>query len=895
MMQAAEMAPQPRARWLLIEARNQRGWSQQEMADLIGTTHVNVSRWERGITRPTPYFRRKLCTLFGKSEQELDLTPMPADTPIPPVAPIATHPSGNAVYDPSIPAPLPMHLVGRDAALERVKARLFAGGSVALSALNGLPGIGKTALSITLAHDPVIRERFRDGVLWAALGPQPDIAGQWSRWGKLLGMPDSEMAALSGSDAWARALRLAIGPRALLLVIDDAWSLEDALACKVGGPNCAHLVTTRFPGLAAYMAFGGAMTLQELSEDEGYELLCQLAPGVVEPEEQMARDLVRAVGGLPLALTLIGNYLRKQAYSGPARRVRAALEHLSRAEARLALSEPQTPAESHASLAPDISLSLQSVIDVSSQQLSQDTLAALYALSVFPPKPASFSEEAALAVAACPLQTLDALLDAGLLESTAAGRYTLHQVIADYARLCLDADAAQAAHARLIACMVDYVEAHRKDYELLEVENSAIHAALEAAYQPGSASDGGPGQPQGIAPTRGDKEPGQPQGIAPTLNRWESQLVRLAAAFAPFLLSRGIYQTAQQHMQRALEAARAINDARGMATALLYLGEIAQKQGDYTRAEASLQEGLTIARGDRDDERISALLTNLGWVSLKRGEYMRAETYLQEGLTIARRLDNRERIAAVLEMLGSVSGSRGDYAQSEAYLQEGLALAREHADRERMCTILINLGVTEGEQGKHAQAEQYFEEGLILAKEIGHREWICALLSNLGEAAEAQEHHAQAEKHFQEGLVLARQLGHREWACALLSNLGLAAGKQGNYSHAQEYFQEGLVLAYQIAIPQLTSNILYAYGNFCLDAHQIETSENIFRQMLSVIPEENEDLISLANYGLARIAYIRGNRSDAEKLGKQSVKILEGMGNREAEEVKRWLEAIATK
>src|SRR5258708_14610193 len=57
----------------LTEARNARGWSQVEVAESIGTTYVNVSRWERGITRPAPYFRKKLCGLFGKTEQELDL------------------------------------------------------------------------------------------------------------------------------------------------------------------------------------------------------------------------------------------------------------------------------------------------------------------------------------------------------------------------------------------------------------------------------------------------------------------------------------------------------------------------------------------------------------------------------------------------------------------------------------------------------------------------------------------------------------------------------------------------------------------------------------------------------------------------------------------------------
>ena len=44
-----------------------------------------------------------------------------------------------------------------------------------------------------------------------------------------------------------------------------------------------------------------------------------------------------------------------------------------------------------------------------------------------------FAEEAALAVSQAPVEALDVLFDAGLLESSGAGRYTLHQTIADYA------------------------------------------------------------------------------------------------------------------------------------------------------------------------------------------------------------------------------------------------------------------------------------------------------------------------------------------------------------------------------------------------------------------------------------------------------------------------------
>jgi len=61
---------------LIQEARLARGWTQQEVANRVGTTVVNVSRWERGVTSPNPYFRQKLCALFEKDAEELGLFTM---------------------------------------------------------------------------------------------------------------------------------------------------------------------------------------------------------------------------------------------------------------------------------------------------------------------------------------------------------------------------------------------------------------------------------------------------------------------------------------------------------------------------------------------------------------------------------------------------------------------------------------------------------------------------------------------------------------------------------------------------------------------------------------------------------------------------------------------------
>src|SRR6266567_3705964 len=53
--------------------RMQRGWSQARVAELIGTDAGNVSRWERGRSLPSPYFRERLCHLYEKKAQELGL------------------------------------------------------------------------------------------------------------------------------------------------------------------------------------------------------------------------------------------------------------------------------------------------------------------------------------------------------------------------------------------------------------------------------------------------------------------------------------------------------------------------------------------------------------------------------------------------------------------------------------------------------------------------------------------------------------------------------------------------------------------------------------------------------------------------------------------------------
>ncbi len=147
---------------------------------------------------------------------------------------------------------------------------------MALTALNGLPGVGKTALATELSHDADVRTHFYDGVLWASLGPHPHILGQLNAGVHCCCVSPRELPDPS-NEVWSMAIRSAIGLRRFLLVIDDVWNIEDALVCKVGGPNCAYLVTTRFPQIALHFAGNGATVVHELSEDDSVALLARLS------------------------------------------------------------------------------------------------------------------------------------------------------------------------------------------------------------------------------------------------------------------------------------------------------------------------------------------------------------------------------------------------------------------------------------------------------------------------------------------------------------------------------------------------------------------------------------------------------------------------------------------
>src|SRR6266481_9882034 len=141
---------------LLRAAREKRGWTQAEVAEKIGTTSVNVSRWENGITFPSRFYRQKLGTLFGISASELGLTRESGEQDIPGAA--------AAVFLFNEPLPAPGELYARQRERKTLLSRTIRKASTSIV---GPRRIGKTWLMhyLRLVAPEQLGSRFRIGYL----------------------------------------------------------------------------------------------------------------------------------------------------------------------------------------------------------------------------------------------------------------------------------------------------------------------------------------------------------------------------------------------------------------------------------------------------------------------------------------------------------------------------------------------------------------------------------------------------------------------------------------------------------------------------------------------------------------------------------------------------------
>jgi nucleoside phosphorylase len=350
-----------------------------------------------------------------------------------PAAPQAPRPQGSA-------PPSPKLLIGREDDLRELKQRLDTGAAAnvqVLTAMRGWPGVGKTTLASALAHDPDLRAQFPDGVLWAALGPNPSVYAELVAWCQALGLP--QLGPARSVEELSAQLAAVLRDKRALLIVDDVWDVRDVEPFRVGGRGCAMLITTRLSEIARDIAPTAEQVyvLGVLKPEQALDLLRQLAPTVVAEHPQTCRELVADLEGLPLAIQVAGRLLHAERSSGFS--VVALLRDI-REGARLI--EEKAPAD-RSEVARDTWPTVGALLEKSTDLLDDHLFGCFATLGVFAPKPATFDAPALehMWEVDDPRGEIRALVDYGLLEPLDDGRYWLHALLVAHARSLLSEDA----------------------------------------------------------------------------------------------------------------------------------------------------------------------------------------------------------------------------------------------------------------------------------------------------------------------------------------------------------------------------------------------------------------------------------------------------------------------
>ena len=205
---------------------------------------------------------------------------------------------------------LPDNFVERPEILARLRDALFEDArhrNIALTALEGMGGIGKTVLAAALCHDEVVRDAYPDGIFWFTIGRESRRRFD-ERMEAVPGLKQL-LGPYEGEEACIAQYRNALRDKAALIVLDDVWHAGDIEPFRTESPRSRLLVTTRDAAIAP--AFGArAFTVELPTGAEAREVLARWAGLAAEALPPQAEDAIGECKNLPLALAMIGIHLR---------------------------------------------------------------------------------------------------------------------------------------------------------------------------------------------------------------------------------------------------------------------------------------------------------------------------------------------------------------------------------------------------------------------------------------------------------------------------------------------------------------------------------------------------------------------------------------------------------
>jgi DNA-binding SARP family transcriptional activator len=635
-------------------------------------------------------------------------------------------------------------------------------GTVVISAIGGMAGVGKTALAVHWAHQ--VAHRFGDGLLHVNLrgfdpsGAPATPAEAIREFLDALGVPPEHIP--SRPEAQAGLYRDLLADKRMLVVLDNARDEQQIRPLLPASPASLVLVTSRRE-LGGLAAANGArlMMLDVLSRTEAVDMLtARLGADRAATDPEAVDQIASLCAGLPLGLAVAA----ASAAARPTFPLAALAAELADAAGRLDALDTGDPDSS-----------VRAVFSWSTRQLNDEAARMFRLLGLHPGPDISVPAAASLADRPQPeaRRLLRELARAHLIAEHVPGRYTCHDLLRAFA-------ADQASHTD---------SQDERDDAVGRMLDHYLHTAARAALLLAPAKE-----PVVLVPPRAGARPEQPADYPQALAWLQTEhQVLLAAisladesgfdacawqlpwAMSSFLATRGHWQDWARTQRTALAAATRLGDTAGQAMSGRLLAGACAELGDFDQARRHFADCLALYRrlGNRHGE--AKVQQNLSVLAGREGQCADALGHAQEAVRLYRAVGDKASEAGALNSVGWDYGLLGDYEQARVFCKQALTLCAEIGDRWIEGNAWDSLGYAEQHLGNLDDAVACYQRALGLYQELGARFDQGISLDRLGDIRQSLGQPSAARQAWQQALAILEDIQHPEAAQVRVKLAGL--------------------------------------------------------------------------------------------------------------------------
>ncbi|MFI1679041.1 AfsR/SARP family transcriptional regulator [Streptomyces sp. NPDC020607] len=646
---------------------------------------------------------------------------------------------------------------------------------MAVSALAGIGGVGKTTLAVHVAH--VARTHFPDGQLYV------DLQGAGARVAEPEAVLGAFLRALGTADSAipdtleerAALYRSVLDGRRILVLLDNARDAAQVRPLLPGMEGCAALVTSRVRMVD--LAGAHLVDLDVMSPEEALLLFTRIVGEErVTSEREAALDVVAACGFLPLAIRIAASRLA-------ARRTWTVSTLAAKlADERRRLDELQ---------AGDLAVKATFELGYGQLEPAQARAFRLLGLADGP----DLSLAAAAAVLDLPLDEtedlLESLVDTSLVESAAPGRYRYHDLVRLYARACAERDEQppgerDAAMSRLL----DFYLASAARVYAIERPGDRTVDHLQPTEHAGQDFSDDTKALDWLHSEAACILACVQQSLGAGMLRRAVDLLLAAKDLAESGASSLRYEAATC---AARDAAAALGDAHAEGRARVTLTQVHSNAGRFDKARVEAERAISLEGADDDPWTRSNAPNELGIIGICTNQNELSETYLLQAIDAFRADGNHPGEASALCNLSRALVELGRTTEAIDLARQGMAVYDELGLTFRLANARYALGVVLARVGRSREALAQLTEALQVFVENRQRLWEGTTHFRIAQVHLSDHRSTQAAQHAE--LALTTGCIGGDWMRAnVLVLLGRCLDSLGQVDRARACWREALAI-----------------------------------------------------------------------------------------------------